>query len=291
MKEFAVLGKDELDGVSRMFRFFAPVDIPEGLAKADPDYDVYEQTLCTSVMCAESGVYYFAPAQNRRISAVRLPAQGNEMRYFDLGDNQDIEYGCNQGDGRGGEVDGGQGLHSDQVGDKQPVHHGVKGVEHRHHDGGEGEAQDVSACDRQVIRVQFLHDVLIPPVDVLVIPQVKIPKEQEARQDFTLLILTNAVVGAVMMALGYALMDTLLGAMGLSPAVFGYCRTYLSNYLLFTIPILLMYNFSLYLIAADKSTLSLICTVAGGVTNIILDYALISLFDLGIQGAWFCSPW
>ena len=52
-----------------------------------------------------------------------------------------------------------------------------------------------------------------------------------------------------------------------------------------TIPILLMYNFSLYLIAADKSTLSLICTVAGGVTNIILDYALISLFDLGIQGA------
>ena len=73
--------------------------------------------------------------------------------------------------------------------------------------------------------------------------------------------------------------------MGLSPAVFGYCHTYLSNYLLFTIPILLMYNFSLYLIAADKSTLSLICTVAGGVTNIILDYALISLFDLGIQGA------
>ena len=110
-------------------------------------------------------------------------------------------------------------------------------------------------------------------------------KEQEARQDFTLLILTNAVVGGVMMVLGYTLMDTLLGAMGLSPAVFSYCHTYLSNYLLFTIPILLMYNFSLYLIAADKSTLSLICTVAGGVTNIVLDYALISLFDMGIQGA------
>ncbi|WP_297981000.1 MATE family efflux transporter, partial [uncultured Oscillibacter sp.] len=110
-------------------------------------------------------------------------------------------------------------------------------------------------------------------------------KEQEARQDFTLLILANAVVGAVMMLLGYTLMDTLLGTMGLSPAVFGYCHTYLSNYLLFTIPILLMYNFSLYLIAADKSTLSLICTVAGGVTNIALDYALIALFDLGIQGA------
>ena len=62
------------------------------LAKADPDYDVYEQTLCTSVMCAESGVYYFAPAWNRRISAIRLPAQGSEMQYFDLGNGQDIDW-------------------------------------------------------------------------------------------------------------------------------------------------------------------------------------------------------
>ena len=92
MKEFAVLGGDELEGVSRMFWAFAPVDIPEGLAKADPDHDVYEQTLCTSVMCAESGVYYFAPAWNRRISAIRPPARGNETRYFDLGDCQDIDW-------------------------------------------------------------------------------------------------------------------------------------------------------------------------------------------------------
>ena len=108
---------------------------------------------------------------------------------------------------------------------------------------------------------------------------------REARQDFTLLILTNAAVGALMMALGYGLMDTLLGAMGLSAEVFGFCRAYLSDYLLFTIPILLMYNFSLYLIAADRSRLSLICTVAGGVTNIVLDYAFIALAGLGIRGA------
>ena len=110
-------------------------------------------------------------------------------------------------------------------------------------------------------------------------------REEEARQDFTLLILTNAVVGAVMMALGYGLMDVLLGSMGLSPEVFGYCHAYLSDYLLFTIPILLMYNFSLYLIAADRSRLSLICTVAGGVSNIVLDYVLIALAGLGIRGA------
>ena len=53
---------------------------------------VYEQTLCTSVMCAESGIYYFSPAWNRRISAVR-PKDGMEYTVcFDLGTCQDVDY-------------------------------------------------------------------------------------------------------------------------------------------------------------------------------------------------------
>ena len=92
MKEWSVPGADELDGVSRMFRAFAPVDIPEGLAKAGPGYEAYEQTLCTSVMCAESGAYYFAPSWNRRISAVRPLAEGEAARSFSLGDRQDVDY-------------------------------------------------------------------------------------------------------------------------------------------------------------------------------------------------------
>lgn len=92
MKEFSLRGRDELDGVSRMFRAFAPVVIPEGLAKADSDGGGCHQTLCTSVMCAESGVYYFAPAWNRRISAVRLNHTGPETRCFGLGTVQDVDY-------------------------------------------------------------------------------------------------------------------------------------------------------------------------------------------------------
>jgi choloylglycine hydrolase len=92
LKEFAVRGAGELDGISRMFRAFAPVEIPEGLAKADPNHEVYEQTLCTAAMCAESGIYYFAPAWNRRISAVRPPRAGGETVFFDLGSGQDIDY-------------------------------------------------------------------------------------------------------------------------------------------------------------------------------------------------------
>lgn len=92
LKQFSVRGRDELDGVSRMFRAFAPVDIPEGLVKGGTGCEGYEQTLCTAVMCAESGVYYFAPAENRRISAVRPAGDGRETLYFSLGSAQDIDY-------------------------------------------------------------------------------------------------------------------------------------------------------------------------------------------------------
>ncbi len=110
-------------------------------------------------------------------------------------------------------------------------------------------------------------------------------KQKEAQEDFTFLILVNVVVGLVMTILGYSLMETIFGSMGVSPEVAGYCTSYLSRYLLFTIPILLMNNFTLYMIASEKATLSLICSVAGGVLNIVLDYVFIGLLDMGISGA------
>ena len=110
-------------------------------------------------------------------------------------------------------------------------------------------------------------------------------KPKEAKEDFTFLILVNVAVGLVMTMLGYSLMETVFGGMGLSPEVAGYCISYLGRYLLFTIPILLMNNFTLYMIASEKAALSLICSVSGGVLNIVLDYVFIGLLDTGISGA------
>jgi len=39
------------------------------------------------------------------------------------------------------------------------------------------------------------------------------------------------------------------------------------------------------MIASEKATLSMICSVAGGVLNIVLDYVFIGLLDMGIGGA------
>ncbi len=110
-------------------------------------------------------------------------------------------------------------------------------------------------------------------------------KTDEAKEDFTFLILVNVIVGIVMCAVGYLAMDYIFAGMNLTAVVEGYCVEYLSRYLVFTVPILLMNNFTLYMIASEKANLSLICSVTGGVLNMALDYMFIAGFDMGISGA------
>ena len=110
-------------------------------------------------------------------------------------------------------------------------------------------------------------------------------KSREAKEDFTFLILVNVVVGVIMCAAGYLAMEHIFAGMNLSADVEGYCVEYLSRYLIFTVPILLMNNFTLYMIASEKASLSLVCSVTGGVLNMALDYMLIAVLDMGIGGA------
>lgn len=83
-------------------------------------------------------------------------------------------------------------------------------------------------------------------------------KHQEAKEDFTFLILVNVLAGLAMWGIGHAAMGHIFAGMGLSADVAGDCMEYLSHYLWFTVPILLMNNFTLYMIASGKATLSLI---------------------------------
>ena len=110
-------------------------------------------------------------------------------------------------------------------------------------------------------------------------------KTDEAKEDFTFLILVNVIVGIVMCTVGYLAMDHIFAGMNLSADVEGYCVEYLSRYLVFTVPILLMNNFTLYLIASGKANLSLVCSVTGGVLNMVLDFVFVATFDMGISGA------
>ena len=61
-------------------------------------------------------------------------------------------------------------------------------------------------------------------------------KTEEAREDFTFLILVNVLAGLLMCALGYLTMGRIFTGMDLSAEVEGYCVEYLSRYLVFTVP-------------------------------------------------------
>lgn len=110
-------------------------------------------------------------------------------------------------------------------------------------------------------------------------------KQREANDNFTFLILVNIIVGMIMCVVGYGCMKLIFSQMNVSAEVLHYSQDYLGHYLLFTIPILLMNNFSLYLIASGKSSVSFICSVAGGIVNIVLDYLLIKIVGMGTAGA------
>ncbi len=94
MKNYAVKGKNEIDGITRMFHNFSTVDIPDGILREDAESENYEQTLCTSVMCAETLTYYFSTAASRRIYALCLGKEtGNRnLKFFGLPQRQDICY-------------------------------------------------------------------------------------------------------------------------------------------------------------------------------------------------------
>jgi len=66
-------------------------DTPPGLM--DSPEDPF-QTLCTAVMCLESQTYYFSPAADRRISAVRLREflDSSTLRHFNIPKTQDISF-------------------------------------------------------------------------------------------------------------------------------------------------------------------------------------------------------
>lgn len=110
-------------------------------------------------------------------------------------------------------------------------------------------------------------------------------KNEEAKQNFTSLIIVSIISGAIAGIFGYILTKSVILNMNVSPEVLDFSKEYLGYVLIFTIPTFLNVNFSVYLIASEKANLSFICSIAGGVTNIVLDYLFLSVFNMGIKGA------
>lgn len=98
----------------------------------------------------------------------------------------------------------------------------------------------------------------------------------------------------VYLSIGFSTLMTILGLIIMRPAVIWFgaegrlledCLTYGRIFILALPAWMLMYEFQLFFVTAEKPVLGLAVTVAAGVTNIVLDALFIVVFRWGIAGA------
>jgi len=98
-------------------------------------------------------------------------------------------------------------------------------------------------------------------------------------------IIINFIISIIFVILGFIFMEPLLGMFGASDVTLGIAKDYFKIILLF-IPVYMMANVMNPIIRADGSPMgSMIATLVGAITNIILDPIFIFVFDMGIEGA------
>lgn len=112
-------------------------------------------------------------------------------------------------------------------------------------------------------------------------------KQQEAKEDFTVIMLSAAALGVVLSGLSLLFMEPLLRFLGATPVLYDDCLGYLATLIPFMPLAVLQIGLSSFFITAGKPGLGFSLTALSGVSNIVLDYLFITQFQMGIRGsAW-----
>lgn len=110
-------------------------------------------------------------------------------------------------------------------------------------------------------------------------------KDQEAKEDLSSIVLLTVLFGVVVMILGIVFADPVLQLLGTTESLYQVAYDYYSMLILFTIPCLLQVQFQYFFVTAGAPALGLICVIAGGVSNVVLDYLFIVPMGMDIRGA------
>lgn len=110
-------------------------------------------------------------------------------------------------------------------------------------------------------------------------------KEEEARRNFSFLILMGIALGIVFAAVGLPLLEPIVRALGSSEKLFADGCAYLRASLWFSPCWILSMIFSTFFVTAGRPNLGMGLSVAAGITNGVLDYVFIAYAGLGVAGA------
>jgi len=108
---------------------------------------------------------------------------------------------------------------------------------------------------------------------------------RRASQDFTLIVLSGAIVGAVVAIIGCLLIDKIIWGLGSSELLFPYCKQYLFILLLFTPASMMQVLFQNLIVTAGKPVFGMVLSISAGAINVLLDYIFVVPMNMGIAGS------
>lgn len=110
-------------------------------------------------------------------------------------------------------------------------------------------------------------------------------KKDEARRDFTTLTFIAGVIGLILSICFLVFTKPLTGIFNVSDSVMELCREYLFAYSFFIIPQILFAILQIFTIASGRHKLAMVSSLIGGLTNIIFDFVMIKVLEMGMTGA------
>lgn len=109
--------------------------------------------------------------------------------------------------------------------------------------------------------------------------------KERANRIFTMLVLAIIVAGVILSAAGFIFIRPIAYALGATDAIVDDCVLYGRILLASNVFFMLQNSYQSFLVTAERQTFGLMISLASGVMNVILDFLLVCVLDLGIGGA------
>ncbi len=112
-------------------------------------------------------------------------------------------------------------------------------------------------------------------------------KTREANEFLTVLYIIGGILGFILTTIVYLFPDQLLNMLSISDSLYILAKDYMLSLAGFLVPVFFMVFIQSFMVTAGRPTFGFLLCLAGGLTNIVLDYILISpnMMNLGITGA------
>lgn len=110
-------------------------------------------------------------------------------------------------------------------------------------------------------------------------------KQKDAQKNFSFLLLIVVMIGVVIAIAGNVFAKDIISLLGASPMQTAFALPYARIIFCFAPAFFLQTAFQTFFVTAGKPTLGLFVTILAGISNIVLDYIFMAVFQMGVGGA------